>query len=238
MLFDEIFRKQSRNNDKSIWPASEKWTTEINKWLEFIKYKKELERYLPRLKDSSARRDDALSEIYSAYILETKFNYKIIGWEEKGNNGKDIDLVIKDGNDKVYCEVKSPGWESELNSNERKNGRSRLEKHVNGEVRGITPWRPIRYAVKKAYPKFLAGNKNVVIIKDDLFIEPDSGDFEMALYEPKPLFDNESGYFADAGYGVISGVLHLQLKLVSGQGFERTSNYYKNPFALNMWAFN
>ena len=45
--------------------------------------------------------------------------YSIIAWEEKTVGEKNVEFVILDDSQKIYCEVKSPGWEGELTDEER-----------------------------------------------------------------------------------------------------------------------
>ena len=113
MLFDKIF--------KGKFKIDEEGKLETNKWLLFVKEKNQLNRYIPRLtKVNKAMREETLAEIASAYVIEELLGYTIVNWEEKTVDDYDVDFVIKEGADKIYCEVKSPGWESELPKKELK----------------------------------------------------------------------------------------------------------------------
>ena len=129
MLFDKVF-----NNPKwkgqDTFPSCKEWKLEINKRLEFIKRKNELDRFLARLNSTKTQRDEALAEILAAYVLEQKLNYKIIEWEKPTIDGKNVDFLILVGSEKIYCEVKSPGWEAELNQKERMSGRKFKPKYI------------------------------------------------------------------------------------------------------------
>jgi len=95
ILFNKILRNSDIINDN--------WKKEINKWLVFIKNKGELKRFIPRLTKMSSRKiNEVLAEISSAYLLESILNLKITGWEVP-----------------IYCEVKSPSWQSELSKKEK-----------------------------------------------------------------------------------------------------------------------
>jgi len=220
-LFDTIFSKPK-------WSVCNEMKNEINKWLVFIQNKNQLKRYLPRLKDYKTRRDEALAEICSAYVIEVKLKYPVIRWEEKTVGGKDIDFIIRDGLDEIYCEVKSPGWESELKKKERLSGRKGLPKHINGESRPIAPWRAIRYALKKSYPKFLPNCKNLVIVNDDLFVKildfPEN--IDIALFEDTGIYNNEKGYFVSNDFENIGGILILNWGL-------KTRIEYRYKFIAN-----
>ena len=88
MLFDEILGNSNIINDS--------WKKEIDRWLVFIENKGELKRFISRLtKMDSSKRDEALAEISSAYLLENELNFIIIGWEVPTKNNKNVDFVIK-----------------------------------------------------------------------------------------------------------------------------------------------
>jgi len=214
MLFDTIFNKPKWYG-KDDFPSCDEWKHEINNWLLFIQTKNQLTRYLPRLNDSKTKRDEALAEIFSAYILEVILKYPIIYWEKQTVGGKDVDFVICDGTNEIYCEVKSPGWESELEQKERLNGRKGLPKYINAEVRSIAPWRDIRYAFKKSYSKFLPKCKNLLILKDDLFVKilDTPSNIDMALFEDSGIYNSEKGYFTNNNFENIGGILILDCRL-------------------------
>ena len=158
MMFDVIFNGSIKPKwyGQDDFPSCDEWKKEIDKWLLFIQSKGQLERYIPRLiKGSKAMRDEALAEMSSAYVLEVIYKYPVIQWEAKTANRRDIDFVIKKDTNEICCEVKSPGWEMELEQNERLEGRKDLPKYINAETRSIAPWQAIRHALRKAYPKFL-----------------------------------------------------------------------------------
>jgi hypothetical protein len=68
MLFDKILGDSDIINDN--------WKKEIDKWLVFIENKGELKRFIPRLiKMNNSKRDEALAEISSAYLLENELNF-------------------------------------------------------------------------------------------------------------------------------------------------------------------
>ena len=170
MLFDKIFLNPKWAG-KDDFPSSDEWKIEINNWLEFIKSKGEIERFIPRLNSKrTQQRDETLAEISSAYLIEKHLNYPIISWEQNTVKKKDVEFVIKCNSDKVYCEVKSPGWEGELKQKERMSVRKKFPKYQKGEGRFYSLIEPIKYTIEKAYPKFLNNTKNLLIINDDFFV--------------------------------------------------------------------
>lgn len=248
MLFDNIFKNPSWQG-KDSFPSCVEWENEINSWLEFIKTKNQLNRFIPRLNATKTQRDEALAEIRAAYVVETKMNYHITDWERQTIGGRDVDLVILNNSKEIYCEIKSPGWESELNHKEIEFGRTKLPKYIHAEARSVGPWQSIQYSISKAYNKFLPNTKNLVIICPDLF-NPDllneiSCDLNIrnALYNPYCQYNtltkkDENGYFLDKTYEKVGGLLIIEANFFCKDNgitykyeFFKNSNS-KNPFFL------
>lgn len=239
MLFDQAFNKPKwRGADE--FPSSDEWKREIDKWLQYIQRKGQLARYRPRLNDSKTRRDEALAEISSAYFLEEKLGHKVLRWEEKTVGDRDVDFVAKVNSQEVFCEVKSPGWEGELDPQERLGGRKALPKYINAEARFIGPWQSIRHAIAKSYPKFLDNQKNLVVMRDDLFVGPldARGNLEIALLEEHGIYGGEKGYFADKRFERVGGFLALDARLLVAKGFEYRHQLVSNQFAKVPWALS
>lgn len=220
MLFDDIF--------EGTYKISKEGKLETNKWLSFLKDKNQLNRYLPRLtKVNKAMRDETLAEIASAYVIEKLLGYTIVNWEEKTVCDYDVDFVIKEDTDKIYCEVKSPGWESELTKKELKKGdqgRRGKPKYLPSEFRAIAPWKNIRQVIKKAYPKFLPNSKNLIIVKDDLYVSildfPTKTPIDIALYEETGQYNNEKGYFENSDYENVGGILFIDINPTSSKKYK------------------
>lgn len=237
MLFDDVF-KNPKWQGKDDFPSTLEWKNEFNKWLLYAQSKGQLSRYVPRLNDSTTRRDETFAEIFSAYILETHLKYSVIDWERKTVGDRDVDFVIEDNGVDIFCEVKSPGWESELEQKERLGGRKDLPKHLSSEGRFVAPWRAVRYAIKKSYNKFLPERKNLLIIKDDLFLSlfDIPGNMDIALYEDVGVYDQEKGYFVDSQYENIEVVLFLNCINTGEIKYQiefKPNNNAKVPFVLN-----
>jgi len=217
MLFDEILGNSDIINDN--------WMKEINKWLVFIKNKGELKRFIPRLtKMNNSKRDEALAEISSAYLLENELNFEVVGWEVPTKNNKNVDFVIERKVNEIFCEVKSPGWEGELSKKELMEGRKDQRKYIPSECRFFGHWKNIRYAIKKAYPKFLSNCKNLVIIQDDLFVSildfPTKTPIDIALYEDTGQYNNEKGYFANSDYENVGGILFIDINPTNSKKYK------------------
>jgi len=183
------------------------------------------------LNESKTQRDETLAEIFSAYFLKKKFNYPVIDWEEKTINNKDVDIVVSYKNQKLYCEVKSPGWEGELTRKEQLGERKALPKYDSGKARTYSYINPIRRCIEKAYPKFLKKTKNLLIIYDDFFVSPldDEDQIENALYD-------NYGSFRDDKYYRLGGVLFLKCTFTNQ--FDYRYKFFKNNFAFNSYTIN
>ena len=232
MLFDKILGNSDIINDN--------WKKEINKWLVFIKNKGELKRFIPRLtKMNNSKRDEALVEISSAYLLENELNFVVIGWEVPTKNNKNVDFVIEKKANEIFCEVKSPGWEGELSKKELMGGRKDQPKYKHLEWRSFAHWRNIRYAIKKAYPKFLSNCKNLVIIQDDLWVNildfPTDIQIEIALFEDQSVYNNEKGYFVNSDYENVGGILFIDINPTNSKKYKIKffpNENSKIPFAI------
>ena len=217
MLFDKILGNSNIINDS--------WKKEIDKWLVFIENKGELKRFIPRLtKVDNNKRDEALAEISSAYLLENELNFVVTGWEMPTKNNKNVDFVIEEKVNEIFCEVKSPGWEGELSKKEIMEGRKDQRKYIPSECRFFGHWKNIRYAIKKAYPKFLSNCKNLVIIQDDLFVSildfPTKTPIAIALYEETGQYNNEKGYFANSDYENVGGILFIDINPTNSKKYK------------------
>jgi len=212
MLFDKILGNSDIKNVS--------WKNEIEKWLLYINNKGELNRFLPRLTKMDSRKiNEVLAEISSAYLLESILNLRVTGWEVPTSSDKNVDFTIDLNSEEVYCEVKSPSWQSELSKKEKLGIRKAQGKYKKNEVRFFGHWKNIRYAIKKAYPKFLSNCKNLVIIQDDLWVNildfPTDIQIEIALFEDQSVYNNEKGYFANSDYENVGGILFIDINPTS-----------------------
>jgi hypothetical protein len=231
MLFDEIL---GNSNIKNV-----SWKNEIEKWLSYINNKGELDRFLPRLTKMNSRKiNEALAEISSAYLLESILNLKVTDWDVPTICDQNVDFTIALYSKEVYCEVKSPSWQSELSDKEKLGIRKAQGKYKRNEVRFFRHWRNIRYAIKKAYPKFLSNCYNLVIIQDDLIVPilnfPTNIQIEIALFEELAIYDNEKGVFVGNDYKNVGGVLLIDINPTSRNKVYKYK-FIKNPNALKKY---
>ncbi len=231
MLFDEILGNSDIKN--------ESWKNEIEKWLLYIKNKGELERYIPRLAQMNDRKIwETLAEISSAYLIESILNFKVTDWDVPTICDQNVDFTIALYSKEVYCEVKSPSWQSELSKKEKLGIRKAQGKYKKNEVRFFGHWKNIRYAIKKAYPKFLSNCYNLVIIQDDLIVPildfPIDTQIEIALFEEQAVYDNEKGVFVGDDYKNAGGALLIDINPTSRNKVYKYK-FIKNPNALKTY---
>jgi hypothetical protein len=229
-MFEKVFINPKWKEKE--FPPNQEWKNEIEKWLLFIDGEKQLQRFLPRLNDSKSRRDEALSEIRCAYGMKEILGHSIIDWEAKtGMGGRDAEFIVRVGTEEIFCEVKSPGWESELTQEERLSGRKNQPKYQNAEVRSVGPWIAVRHAIKKSYPKFSPDAKNLVMLDDDYFVSPilTPLSIEIALYETFGSYGEEVGYFFSGDYENVGGILIFTVRLTNQ--IEYLFHFAPNPHA-------
>ena len=156
-------------------------------------------------------------------------------------NNKNIDFVIKEKSDEIFCEVKSPSWEGELSKKELMGGRKDQPKYKHLEWRSFAHWKNIRYAIKKAYPKFLSNCKNLLIIQDDLFVLildfPTDIQIKIALFNNSIAYGATKGVFINRDYENIGGVLFININPTRRKKIYKYK-FFANPNALKPYNLN
>jgi hypothetical protein len=229
---------------QDAYPTSPKAADEHERWLEFIDQKGEIGRFLPRLRDCAAKRDETLAEIAVGYFLDPYCGLPIAAWEPPGANGKKGEYLVSlpDGRN-MFVEVKAPGWEEEVVDAEGRNSpRLSQWKHIDGEGRRLTPWKGVRGAIGKAYPKMPDTMPTLLVIKDDQFVALHDwlSNVKIALYCPRGAGDYpncdylaEDGSFVGSAYKRLGalGILNVDfLEGSSGASFRFTA--FDNPNCL------
>jgi len=211
---------------KDDWPSGPEWQHEVEIWLKYIDKKKWIHNYWPRLvKQHTKERDDAFSEIKSAYFLEEKCDLLIKELEPFGKDRKKGEFILSIDDIDIFCEVKSPGWEAEIIKKQGINlQRLKLPKYINGEFRWVDNADAIRYAVERAYEKIPHNKPSLLIIAGDFFLsvlegpKPDGMPLDVyrsLYYKPrqKPYVDDRPpGCFITDQYKMLSAILFLQVK--------------------------
>jgi hypothetical protein len=212
--------KESRwlGKDQFPSPIREK---DIN-WLEYIHSRSQFARFLPRLKDVPAKRDEALAEIYAAYVIEKSAGHPITTWEPPGNNGKlgEFSFVFKGR--EIFCEVKSPGWEREIvESGGPASPRLKKAKYLPGDHGSFDNSGYVRDTVAKAYPKF-PNDQPTLLVVDDFKVSLSDDPIGML----KALQPNV-GCFATRSYCNLGAVAVVNMEKI-----EPSFRVYHNPRAL------
>jgi hypothetical protein len=186
------------------FPSNQLWADEIERILSYAHAQGMFEHYLGALRGNANQRDSAIAELRVAFYFNRN-QFPVIEWEPKGENGNEGEYLIRSPEpERVFVEVKAPGWEGELSEEERANGRIKQGKHINGEARAIAPWERIQFAIDKAYKKFLPSARNILVIADDFFVGLEHGTqmhARMALYSA-----HHKGRFTDTRCERIGGI--------------------------------
>ena len=132
-----------------------------------------------------------------------------MAWEPTDAPPNNVEFEISLGAAQTgFVEVKSPGWESELNPSELKGGRAKREKYGNEvTARAASPVETIRRTVTKALPKFTGAKPTLLVISDDCFVnlaEWGYGPLQMALMQRSLGYG--PGLFHDPAHRAVGGV--------------------------------
>jgi len=96
----------SRWIGKDRFPSNQMSRDRVVEWLEYINSKGQFDRFLPRLKDVPAKREETFAEIKAAYFIEKSAGYPITLWEPPGNNGNLGEFSFMFEGMEIFCEVK------------------------------------------------------------------------------------------------------------------------------------
>lgn len=242
-LLSNRLLREARWLGKDGYPSSQQYLIELEGLLGFIQAHNRLDSFWPRLAgEQPQQRDDALQEIRVARFL-TANGFPIAQWEPPGNDkfiGEFSVQVLP--LTPIFVEIKSPGWEGELTNEERAAGRAKQEKYQDLQGGAVGPAQKLRMSVRKAYPKFLPSQPNLLVIADDLFVPLASwGDLpaEQALFLKSTVLEGEFGYFTTPLFENLGGVAlfkqEVQVELLSAGQPEKPLRYefrlYPNPKA-------
>lgn len=235
-LLNEI-KAGSKWEGRDAFPSTVEWETEVNKWLLFIKNNRQFEQFKPRLREKPQIRNETLAEIQTAYFISEIFGCPIIEWEPQGADNKRGEFSFKVPDGVVFCEVKSPGWEADIAKENSNSPRLKEPKYINGEAGSFNNADDVRYAIEKAFPKFLYDRPNLLIIVDDLFVSLKDDKFgvnEVLFYrklKPPYVDDKQEGVFTNTSFDRLSALATLNVELTNKLSYHW--HCYLNPFALH-----
>lgn len=218
----------SRWLGKDKFPSEELWADEVEKWLQYVEGRSQFGRFLSRLSDLPAKRDETLAEIKAAYFIEKYAGYPIDNWEPPGTNGKLGEFSFGFDGKQIFCEVKSPGWERAIVESEGANSpRKNQPKYIPGVEAGLFDnSRYVRGSISKAYPKFAGGMPNLLILADDLRVSLTDD----PLGVPKALYEPGSGCFTSGQFSNLGAVAVLNVEHTGS--VEYSFCVYHNPMAI------
>ena len=237
------------------WP----WVADENEeWLRLVETRlgqAGLDHYTNKLREPAAKRNEFLVELAVAYFLDTRCGLPIAGLEPAGSGGKTGEFLfsLPDGRE-MFVEVKSPGWEGEVEEEEsrkrvgpRPKGRlPRLDqpKYRHLEGRAFHHTQRVRDTVAKAYPKMLDTTATLLVISDDLFVSlADSLDMvkwalfakrsidpshEAAKYQPQ--WTTDDGCFVGSQYERLGAV--AVFNFIPEKPYRYSFALFRNPHAL------
>lgn len=222
---------------KDGFPSWQEWADELEHLLSFADAQGRVDDFLPRLRtERHTQRDAALNELRVALFFDRN-GFPISVWEPPGLAGKVGEFSIRAPEGcTVFTEVKSRGWESELSDEERRAGRTRLPKYLEGDGGPFANWEKMRECIasEKTYPKFAPTQPNLLVIADNFFVNLLHAEqqIEIALYDLRGKYGGEIGYFASSVYNNLGGVAAFLAECGGGAAVEYHIKAYGNPFAL------
>jgi hypothetical protein len=220
------------------YPSSPEYAKELDVLLSFADNQGRLHHSIPRLESKNAQRDETLDELRVAYLLHHS-QFPVVQWEPPGLNGKIGEYLIDTPEgQRVFVEVKSPGWEGELSDEERCAGRAKQPKYRQGDGGAFGNWHPLQRCVAspRTYPKFSPTQPNLLIVADDLKMPllESLDHVEIALYADHNRY-GEVGYFTSARFENLGGVgvfRALSVAFSAVHSVEYEFKLFDNPFAL------
>jgi hypothetical protein len=189
------------------YPAWQSYADELEMLLEFAKRHKRFESVLGRLQADNRQRDSALMELRVARHLQEN-GFTVVEWEPPGADGSKGEFVVESqSKERVFVEVKGPGWQGEVTPEQRKSGRLKQPKYIDdpGEGGASDPSGKLLDAIYKAYveqDKFRDDIPNLLVLADDLFV---SLAHLPEVSVAQPLYSRD-GCFADRRYERLGGV--------------------------------
>lgn len=155
--------------------SHEEWNKEANSWLKLLHvldisaYQKSKKRV-----KNPDERDGFLAEIKALYFIHSR-GLKILAIEPPGANKHKLDFNFIDNHDKNWStEVKRPSWRLEIMHDVTLTKKQKLERlkkwrFINGEGRSYSDRDALIDPIRKAIPKFIKGENNLLIIVPEMF---------------------------------------------------------------------
>jgi hypothetical protein len=223
---------EHRWSSADAYPATEALASELEDMLKLAIDSGARGKFVSRLLETDRKRDEALSELRAALFFQQN-GFKIFDWEPKGEGNHEGEFRMqRTGEPSIFVEVKSPGWEAQIQDEERRKDRSKKPKFLPGTIEGqvVGPWELRNCISENAYPKFTQSDANLLVIADDFKPPLDDYMAKIALYEE---YENQDGCFASNRFARLGGIAVLQLDEFRSQAPVTYSyNFYANRHAL------
>lgn len=226
-LTQRIFKK---NRWGDGYPSYQALADELENALTFTDAEKQFTYFLPRLRQPASQRDETLSEIFVAYYLIHYKGFRIASWRPQGapskkggNTEGEYEISLQQG-PPIFVEVKSPGWESELSSLERKAGRDKLPKHQHGHHGSYNAEKEVLRIAREAMEKFTNTRPNLLVVCDDLRVSP--------FWTPEPTLKMRIMEWLGTPPSVpLGGLLLFRMRDVEASKVQYFTYYFENPLA-------
>jgi hypothetical protein len=227
--FTALVMERALWRDTNFFPSNQDWADEAERLFNFADSQGQFPRFLPNLRGRWTQFNSALAELRVAFFLHQN-SFRIVEWEPTGAAGCRGEFTIAcPSGVRVFTEVKSPGWKGELTPEEFKTGRQHQPKYLYCEARNEGPQERVQFEVHKAYEKFDAQNRNLLILADDLFTSLLRGAdiwANYAFHSPRT-----GGCFVDNRYENLGGVGILQV-VANTDPIAYEMKVFINPHAL------
>ena len=162
------------------------------------------EAVLSRLQARPREREAAVSEIRSAWFLESA-GAPIISWEPAATSRPGEFEVQWPNSGVVFVEVKGPTWQSELSDAQKRGPRKDQPRFINGDIRWHDTRVEVRYAAMKTMGKLDRGRPNILVVADHLFVSP------VRSLDP----DDIATLLGDAKFTGLGGILCLDANFLT-----------------------
>lgn len=210
-------------------PSPHLYAEAYERWLRLLDRKGILLGYLPSLRESKEKRDEAFAKIAVAHFLEERCGLSVAAWEVPDAGAEKLDFLVTDADStEMLVQVTSPGWQAEIADAE---GQKRLRLQL--------PHLGVRHAVKKAYPTLVGGRPTLLIVNDERMVGPYWLEpVRFAVYSsPKEKVKLDTGYFPEDGcfagtqYDLLGAVGFLSVTLGRWWPFTYQFTLFENPNA-------
>jgi hypothetical protein len=120
-------------------------------------------------------RDAFLAELYALHLIHSVHHQEIVEMEPTRVGTRALEFsFIDDSGSLWHAEVKHPAWDGEVErdismSRQDKFARKAKPQFISGEGHWISPADAFSDSIKNAVPKFLKGDKNLLIVVPNMF---------------------------------------------------------------------